>query len=162
LFALTGSAKRQAVAELGRAESALAQRWLAASTAALDRRAAELVATAQDRDVFGGRRGLTAVERTLLRRVRASRRAPRAASRGLAHLPDLAVAFVERALELTAPGGTAALLVPAKLTTSGYAAVLRRRLARGTRLERVAPIPPSDGAFAAAVYPLALIATRME
>lgn len=224
LFALTGSAKRQAVAELGRAESALAQRWLAASTAALDRRAAELVATAKDRDLFGGRCGLTAVERTLLRRVRASRRALRAASRdlakhggapffafeshfadtmarggfdlvagnppwvrgervpgqvrealatryaswrldqsrGFAHLPDLAVAFVERALELTAPGGTAALLVPAKLTTSGYAAVLRRRLARGTRLERVAPIPPSDGAFAAAVYPLALIATRIE
>src|SRR5439155_1345989 len=32
---------------------------------------------------------------------------------GFAHLPDLAVAFVERALELAAPGGAAALLVPA-------------------------------------------------
>src|SRR3989442_7633408 len=43
----------------------------------------------------------------------------RPASRGgFAHLPDLAVAFVERALELAAPGGVAALLVPAKLQRS--------------------------------------------
>jgi len=84
---------------------------------------------------------------------------------GFAHLPDLAVAFVERALELAAPGGTTALLVPAKLTTSGYAAALRKRLVEGTRLERVAPVRASEeggGAFAAAVYPLALVAARME
>src|SRR2546430_16091595 len=44
-----------------------------------------------------------------------------ARGRGFAHLPDLAVAFVERALELVAPGGAAALLVPAQLASSGYA-----------------------------------------
>ncbi|HYL21483.1 MAG TPA: N-6 DNA methylase [Gemmatimonadales bacterium] len=226
LFALSGPAKRHAVAELTRAEGALAGRWFAASAAGLERRAAELVAIGKNQDLFGRRRGLTADERTVLRRVRASRRELRAATLrltqesgapffafeshfadiiarggfdlvagnppwvrgervpaqvrealatryptwrpeharrgGFAHLPDLAVAFVERALELTAPGGTTALLVPAKLTTSGYAAPLRRRLAEGTRLQRVAPVPAADGAFAAAVYPLALVAARME
>ncbi len=224
LFTLTGPAKRRAVAELARAEGALAGRWFAASAAGLERRAAELVAMGKNQDLFGRRRGLTADERTMLRRMRASRRELRAAtlrltqegsapffafeshfadivarggfdlvagnppwvrgervpaqvretlatryttwrpdhSRGFAHLPDLAVAFVERALELTAPGGTTALLVPAKLTTSGYAAPLRRRLAEDTRLQRVAPVPAADGAFAAAVYPLALVAARLE
>src|SRR6266699_2922212 len=56
-----------------------------------------------------------------------------ARGRGFAHLPDLAVAFVERALELVAPGGAAALLVPAKLASSGYAEPLRRRLVASTR-----------------------------
>src|SRR5205807_217004 len=64
-----------------------------------------------------------------------------ARGRGFAHLPDLAVAFVERALELAAPGGSAALLVPAKLASSGYAEPLRRRLAEGARIERVVPSP---------------------
>src|SRR5205085_9835515 len=72
-----------------------------------------------------------------------------ARGRGFAHLPDLAVAFVERALELAAPGGTAALLVPAKLASSGYAEPLRRRLAEGARVERVAPLPAAGNAFAA-------------
>jgi len=80
---------------------------------------------------------------------------------GFAHLPDLAVAFVERALELVAPGGAAALLVPAKLASSGYAEPLRRRLAASTRLERVAPVAQM-GVFGAAVYPMALVAVRVE
>ncbi len=82
---------------------------------------------------------------------------------GFAHLPDLAVAFVERALELAAPGGAAALLVPAKLASSGYAEPLRRRLAASTRLERVAPVDQA-GAFGggAAIYPMALVAARAE
>jgi hypothetical protein len=80
---------------------------------------------------------------------------------GFAHLPDLAVAFVERALELAAPGGAAALLVPAKLASSGYAEPLRRRLAATTRLERVAPVAQL-GTFGAAVYPMALVAARVE
>src|SRR5206468_2667754 len=82
---------------------------------------------------------------------------------GFTHLPDLAVAFVERALELAAPGGAVALLVPAKLASSGYAEPLRRRLAPSTRPERAAPLADAAGAFgAAAVYPMALIATRAE
>jgi hypothetical protein len=83
-------------------------------------------------------------------------------TRGFAHLPDLAVAFVERALELAAPGGAAALLVPAKLASTGYAEPLRRRLAASTQLECVAPVPASGGAFGAAVYPMALVASRVE
>src|SRR5207244_6232505 len=55
------------------------------------------------------------------------------AVRGFGHLPDLAVAFVERALELAAPGGCVALLVPAKLASSGYAEPLRQRLSHGDR-----------------------------
>ena len=74
------------------------------------------------------------------------------------HAPDLAVAFVDRALELCAPGGVAALLVPAKLATSGYAAPLRRRLAEDGTLERVALLPGRATAFGAAVYPMAVVA----
>ncbi len=83
-------------------------------------------------------------------------------SRGFAHLPDLSVAFVERALELCAPGGVTALLVPAKLASSGYAERLRRRLANETRLERVAPLDEAAAAFGAAVYPMALVAARAD
>ena len=86
-----------------------------------------------------------------------------AATRGFAHLPDIAVAFTERALELTRPGGVVALLVPAKLATSGYAEPLRRRLAHGSRIERAAPLPePVARAFGAAVYPMALVAARAD
>jgi hypothetical protein len=81
---------------------------------------------------------------------------------GFAHAPDLAVAFVERALELARPGGATALLVPAKLATSGYAELLRRRLARSTRLERVAPLDDRAAPFGAAVYPMALVTARAE
>src|SRR5438034_8664589 len=191
LFSLAGPAKQQALRELAGAEGALALRLFTAAVAALERRAAELVAAGKDRDLFGRRRGLRPDERALLRRVRASRRELRVAARrlsrdggapffafeshfadilarggfdlvagnppwvrgervpaqvretlatryaawrpaggpGFAHLPDLAVAFVERALELAAPGGAVALLVPAKLASSGYAEPLRRRLA---------------------------------
>src|SRR6266568_3002525 len=170
LFSLAGPAKQQALAELAGAEGALARRLFAAAVAALERRAAELVAAGKDRDLFGRRRGLRPDERSLLRRVRASRRELRMAARrlsreggapffafeshfadilarggfdlvagnppwvrgervpaqvretlatryatwrpahgpGFAHLPDLAVAFVERALELAAPGGAVA------------------------------------------------------
>jgi hypothetical protein len=83
-----------------------------------------------------------------------------ARSAGFAHLPDLAVAFVDRALELAAAGGVAALLVPAKLASSGYAQPLRKRLVATTQIERAAPLDDAGGAFAAAVYPMALVATR--
>ena len=86
-----------------------------------------------------------------------------APTRGFAHLPDLAVAFTERAIELARPGGVVALLVPAKLATSGYAETLRRRLALGTRIERAAPLPEQVAqAFGAAVYPMALVVARAD
>src|SRR3989449_6345374 len=225
LFSLAGPAKQQALGELAGAEGALARRLFAAAVAALERRAAELVAAGKDRDLFGRRRGLRPDERALLRRGRASRRELRVAARrlsreggapffafeshfadilarggvglvagdpprvpgrrvpaqvretlatryatwrpargpGVAHLPDLAVAFVERALELVAPGGAAALLVPAKLAASGYAEALRRRVAASNRPAQVAPVAQAS-AFGggAAVYPMALAAARVE
>ena len=82
---------------------------------------------------------------------------------GFAHLPDLAVAFTERALELVRPGGVVALLVPAKIATSGYAEPLRQRLAHSTKIDRAALLPePAARAFAAAVYPMALVAARAD
>ena len=224
LFDLAGPAKRQAQAELQRAEAALARGLFDEAVHALDGRITELVAAAKDRDLFGRRRGLTADERARLRRLRASRRELRGAARtlrreggapffafeshfadllarggfdlvagnppwvrgerlparvrealatrypswrptrqhGFAHLPDLAVAFVERTLELAAPGGAVALLVPAKLASSGYAELLRRRLADTTRLERVAPLDRTTSAFGAGVYPMALVAARAQ
>lgn len=80
--------------------------------------------------------------------------------RGFAHQPDLSVAFVERALELTAPAGVIALLVPAKLATSGYAEPLRRHVAGQARITRLAPAEETAEAFGAAVYPMALVAAR--
>src|SRR5439155_1330845 len=129
LFGLAGPAKREALAGLARAEAALARDLFRTAVAALERRVAELIAAAKDRDLFGRRRGLTGDE---------------------------------RALGLAAPGGTAALLVPAKLASSGYAAPLRRRLAEGARVERVAVMPAAGSAFAAAVYPMVLVTTRAE
>jgi hypothetical protein len=100
------------------------------------------------------------VRETLAARYACWRSGP---TRGFAHLPDLAVAFTERALELTRPGGAIALLVPAKIATSGYAEPLRQRLAHATRLERAAPISePAARAFGAAVYPMVLVATRAD
>ena len=82
---------------------------------------------------------------------------------GFAHLPDLAVAFTERAFELVRPGGVVALLVPAKLATSGYAEALRRHLCHAARIERAAPLPESVAhTFGAAVYPMALVAARAD
>jgi hypothetical protein len=79
---------------------------------------------------------------------------------GFGHDPDLAVAFVERALELTAPDGAIGLLVPSKLATAGYGTALRALLARDTTLEVVHRVPEGDRAFRAAVYPLAVVTRR--
>ena len=80
--------------------------------------------------------------------------------RGFAHQPDLSVAFVERALELTAVGGVVGLLVPAKLATAGYAESLRRHVADVAHVARLAPADHAAAAFGAAVYPMALVAAR--
>ena len=80
---------------------------------------------------------------------------------GWQHLPDLAVAFVERSFTLLAPGGTMALLVPAKLATAGYAMACRGALAQRATIHRVADLgnDPRAG-FEATTYPLGVIATR--
>ena len=82
-------------------------------------------------------------------------------STGYAHCPDLSIAFLERSLELTAPGGVVALLLPAKLTTTGYAAMTREALARQTTIEVAADLRNEPLArFDATVYPMALLVRR--
>ena len=85
----------------------------------------------------------------------------RGAGRGFGHRPDLAVAFLERAVELAAPGGVVALLVPAKLATAGYGVAARHALAASMTLTHAADLTGRrDAAFDATVYPLALIARK--
>jgi hypothetical protein len=85
----------------------------------------------------------------------------RGAGRGFGHRPDLAIAFLERAVELAAPGGIVALLVPAKLATAGYGAAARHALAASTTLIHAADLTGrQEAAFEATVYPLALIARK--
>jgi hypothetical protein len=85
----------------------------------------------------------------------------RGAGTGFGNRPDLAVAFIERAVELAAPGGVVALLVPAKLATAGYGAAARHALAASTTLTHVVDLTGRPGAsFDATVYPLALVARK--
>jgi hypothetical protein len=105
--------------------------------------------------------------------VRAERIAPRdraelrqrfrlwraSSNRGFRHLPDLAVAFVERALELVAPGGVVALLLPSKVASADYAAELRGYLATSVTITSLHRIPDAEATgFGATTYPLALVA----
>ena len=88
-------------------------------------------------------------------------RPERSGTGGYRHLPDLSVAFLERAVELTAPGGIVAFLVPSKLATTGYAASARGGLVRSTTLLTAADLRhDSRSSFDATVYPMALIARR--
>ncbi|HEV8149891.1 MAG TPA: N-6 DNA methylase [Gemmatimonadales bacterium] len=87
-------------------------------------------------------------------------RGVRAGPRSYAHLPDLAVAFLERALQLSAPEGVVALLVPAKLATAGYATAMREELTRRTTIAVAAELREESRAFDATVYPMALVLRR--
>jgi len=81
---------------------------------------------------------------------------------GYANRPDLAVAFLERALELGAPGGVVAMLIPAKIAKAGYGAAARHGLASGTTLSRVADLTGRpDAMFEATVYPLAIVTRKV-
>src|SRR5690606_26100202 len=80
---------------------------------------------------------------------------------GYGHQPDLAVAFLERAWGLAAPGATVAMLLPSKVATAAYGAAARQALAAHGRLDLVAPVPPRSGErFEAAAYPMVLVASR--
>ena len=82
-----------------------------------------------------------------------------AGGRGYGNRPDLAVAFLERAVELATAGGVVSLLVPAKLATAGYGSAARHALAATTTLLHVADLSgAAEAAFDATVYPLALMA----
>jgi len=86
-------------------------------------------------------------------------RSGRSGPAGYAHQPDLAVVFLERALELLAPRGVVAFLLPAKLATTGYATTARAEMARRSTIAVAADLRDDPRAgFDATVYPMALIA----
>jgi hypothetical protein len=78
--------------------------------------------------------------------------------RGYAHLPDLAIAFLERSLELTAPGGAVGLLLPSKVFSAGYGETARQHLVRETSVVYAHRVPEREAAqFGATTYPVALV-----
>jgi hypothetical protein len=80
---------------------------------------------------------------------------------GYKHQPDLAVAFLERGLELAAPDGVLGFLVPAKFLKTGYATTARDRLAHTTTLYVLADLTDAHGtSFGATTYPLAIVAAK--
>jgi hypothetical protein len=82
----------------------------------------------------------------------------RPGGKGYANRPDLAVAFLERSLELTKPGGMVAMLAPAKVAAAGYGTAMRHALAASSTLVTVADLTADPRAtFEATVYPLALV-----
>ncbi|HLG05277.1 MAG TPA: hypothetical protein VI383_03925, partial [Gemmatimonadales bacterium] len=83
------------------------------------------------------------------------------AGAGYAHPPDLSVAFLERGLELAAPDGVVAFLVPAKLATTRYAAPVRGEMALRTTIVTAADLRGDPrSTFDATVYPMALVLHR--
>ena len=85
----------------------------------------------------------------------------RTAAHGYGNRPDLAVAFLERSLELASPGGVVALLVPAKVASAGYGAWARHVLATTTTLNAVVDLTEEAGrAFEATVYPMAIVTSK--
>jgi hypothetical protein len=97
----------------------------------------------------------------LRRRLAGRYRWWRAGGHGYANRPDLAVAFLERSLELAAAGGVVAMLVPAKIATAGYGTAARHALAGTTTLVSIANLTGSAQAwFEATVYPLALVVRK--
>jgi Eco57I restriction-modification methylase len=103
-----------------------------------------------------GERVPLAVRAALARRFEAYRAA--AERRGFAHLPDLSVAFVERALALAKPGGVIGFLVPSKLLRAGYAGPLRALIRRTATVAALADRAHQPGSgFAATVFPMVLV-----
>jgi hypothetical protein len=80
---------------------------------------------------------------------------------GYRHQPDLAVAFLERAHELAAPGGVVGFLVPAKIATAAYGSAARRAMARDLTLHLASDIASGQPhGFDATVYPMALVSVK--
>lgn len=83
--------------------------------------------------------------------------------RGFGHLPDIAVAFLERAVELTRPGGAVGLLLPSKIASASYGEVARAHLARENTIAYLHRVPPKEAAtFGAITYPLALVLKKQS
>ena len=99
----------------------------------------------------------------LRRRLAGRYRWWRTSASGYANRPDLAVAFLERSLELTTPGGVVAMLVPAKIALAGYGTAARHAVAGSTTVVTAADLTRSSHAsFDATVYPLALVLRKAE
>ena len=79
---------------------------------------------------------------------------------GFASQPDLAVAFIERSLELLAPNGTLALLVPAKLWRSLSGGGIRRTITQVAAVRRIRDWSDAPALFDAATYPSLLVACK--
>ncbi len=79
---------------------------------------------------------------------------------GFASQPDLSVAFIERSLELLAPGGTLALLVPAKLWRTLSGGGIRRTIAQHATVRTIRDWSDAPAWFDAATYPSLLVARK--
>ncbi len=100
--------------------------------------------------------------RAMLERRYRSFRAAAPGRRGFSHLPDLSVAFVERALQLVRPHGVVGFVLPAKLLRAGYAAPLRAMLRESATVIHVEDRSHAAASgFAATVFPM-LCALRRE
>lgn len=82
------------------------------------------------------------------------------AGAGFAAQADLAAAFVERSLHLLAPGGTLALLVPAKLWRTLSGGGVRRLLLEDSQLYALHDWSDAPALFEAATYPSLVITRR--
>jgi hypothetical protein len=82
------------------------------------------------------------------------------AGAGFAAQADLSAAFVERSVQLLAPNGVAALLVPAKLWRALAGGGLRRFLTDHVHLRTLRDWSESPALFDAAVYPSLVVGQR--
>lgn len=81
---------------------------------------------------------------------------------GFAAQADLSTAFVERGVRLLAPGGVAALLVPAKLWRALAGGGIREWLAEHTHIRTIRDWSNAPALFDAAVYPSLIVAERVQ
>lgn len=82
------------------------------------------------------------------------------AGAGFAAQADLAAAFVERSVQLLAPNGVAALLVPAKLWRALAGGGIREWLAEHADVRSVRDWSQAPALFGASVYPSLVVAQR--
>lgn len=84
------------------------------------------------------------------------------AGAGFSAQADLSAAFVERSVQLLAPSGVLALLVPAKLWRTLSGGGVRRLLLEHTTLRELHDWSDAPAQFDAATYPSLVVATRTD
>lgn len=78
--------------------------------------------------------------------------------RGFRHQPDLAVAFLQRAVELTKSGGAVGFLVPSKIASAAYGVTCRANLTESYCIHYLHRTPAAEAAqFRATTYPLVIV-----